>query len=402
MKFLSIILLAFTMTVKGQTHWQFSKDTVIQWSLINSDEFNGSQIDREKWYIGFPWGKALMSQLNYVVEYNFDFQSGYLNFITRPLDSLIELLPYEIDSNYLGNKKTILIDGNKFKFNYSTALLWSKHLYKYGYFEIKFKGVKGQGIWPAFWLYGGNPNYEIDFFELKGENEKALHVDLHCPNGCANFKEGILGYRRGWGHWITTNKKLYKNFNVIGGEWTEKHVKWYLNGQLIAIADQHIDVPMALVVGTGVATNDGPFKPGANSKTPFPNLFTVDYIRVYQLQSQLNLSKTTLIDERVASVTEIPGSFAASKAKPKLKHSPKKFTQEPIVSVSIDTVPGGFVLRVLGIQNGETVKLFFTHNEAVIDEYKVDENQEKTFRVLGLKGLSIKIEAVGHSISHRL
>ena len=85
-------------------------------------------------------------------------------------------------------------------------------------------------MWPAFWLAGGYPNEEIDVFELKGERPGKIHVDVHCPNDCDDYKTWY-GQKKSWGGWISLNEKLTEGFNVIGIEWQPTYIKYFLNTQ---------------------------------------------------------------------------------------------------------------------------------------------------------------------------
>lgn len=175
-KYYLIRFLTFTFAfsfslLKAQYLWQVFADSVVQWQYKDGDEFNGP-INEEKWRIGFPWGTKIFTQKTFVSRNNLEHTNGNLSFVLKRVDTIIQLSSNEIDTASLRRNKITLLPGNQLGFNYSGALLWSRNPYRYGYFELKFKGVTGDGVWPAFWLYGGNPNYEIDFFELKGKKKK--------------------------------------------------------------------------------------------------------------------------------------------------------------------------------------------------------------------------------------
>ena len=76
------------------------------------------------------------------------------------------------------------------------SALLSKKQFKYGYFECRAKAPSGRGFWPGFWLYGGHPNDEIDFMEMKGEKSKHAHVDVHCPDNCDKVPKNWIGFKK--------------------------------------------------------------------------------------------------------------------------------------------------------------------------------------------------------------
>jgi len=330
---------------KPQYLFQVYPDSVVKWNYYFGDEFDQENIDYEKWFASFPWGRPLYSQDIIYLPENIKFSEGNLVFLLDKKDGLYNLNPWEVDSNYLKQNNIPFNSANTYGFKYTGGLLWSKQNFKYGYFEIKFKAPVGQGIWPAFWLFGGNPNYEIDFFELKGEKKRSLHVDVHCPDKCANFKQGPFGYRKGWGHWIETKKELADSFNIVSGEWTEKDIKFYLNGELIAYYNRSFDIEMGLTLGTGIAKDGKAFKPGPNSKTPFPNEFQVDYVRVWK--SERDDLKKNANTEKLFVKDISPGKkiSANAKASKKLKYFNKdKKKEKDVITVSVLPLKGKKVL----------------------------------------------------------
>lgn len=379
MKNIIFLFLLVTNFLSAQIMWQIKKDTVVKWSYYDGDEFNHLTVNHNKWNTSFPWSRSVLSQDIYYLESNIKLQNGNVQFVLEKKDTLFGLHAWEIDTNFLKKKNIKLIDGNKFPYKYTGGLIYSKKDYKYGYFEIKFRAPVGQGIWPAFWMYAGKPNNEIDFFELKGEKENELHVDIHCPSGCSNYKEGVMGYRRPWGHWQKTTNKLKDGFNIIAGEWTKDYLKWYLNGELIAYSDHSFDLAMGLTAGTGIAKDGEAFKPGPNSKTPFPNYFNVDYIRVYKSDTLPNYNeiKNNLIPAIVPNIDSL-NDFKVSKARKKLKNNKnKKIKNAYVLTLSLMQInENSLVLRVLGLCKNQKIHVKFLNDNQIFQELIVNSNSE--------------------------
>ncbi len=345
-----------THSLWSQYLWQIYPDTVIKWNYYNGDEFNKKEVDQNKWIRNLPWSRAVLSQDIYYLDSNVAVNNGNVQFYLKQESKLFSLQPWEMDSTFLQKNKAKLIDGDKFPFKYTGGLLWSKQQYKYGYFEIKFKAATGQGIWPAFWLYGGNPNNEIDFMELKGEKEVSVHVDIHCKDGCSNYITGWFGYRKAFGHWVKVKEPLNEGYNIISGEWTPNYIKWFLNGILIAYSKQSINISMNLTAGTGIAKNGGAFKPGPNLKTPFPNEFDVDYIRVYKTDTIPNYNeiKTSMSDSLFANnlSTDL---LNAPKNNLKLKGGVNHKLYKNLITFSIMQVSKNALnVRILGVTQTDT------------------------------------------------
>jgi beta-glucanase (GH16 family) len=376
-----ILLLVLSSNLNAQFLWQIYPDKIIKWNYYDGDEFNKQKVDKDKWLTSLPWSHAVLSQDIYYLESNISFSQGRVQFILKKEDNWFPLQNWEMDTVLFKRRKIKLQEGNKFPFKYTGGLLYTKRDYKYGYFEIKFRAPEGQGIWPAFWLYGAKPNNEIDFFELKGEKESELHLDIHCPKGCANYKEGPFGYRRGWGQWVKTTQKLKEGYNVMAGEWTPNYIKWFLNGELIGYSNHAFDLGMGLTAGTGIAKNGEAFKPGPNKKTPFPNYFNVDYIRVYKSDTLPNYKEIknnlALTNDSAFDKTQI--NFKARKNKSNLKNNPdKKVKQQNVITFSIIQITANSLsVRVLGTSKGDSIVIKINNSKGeLIKELSALENIE--------------------------
>jgi len=163
----------------------------------------------------------------------------------------------------------------------TSGWIQTKKKFKYGLFEIRFKLPEGRGLWPAFWLYGGNPNEEFDIFEYKGETPNNIHIDMHCPgNECDNF-----------GGWVTASGNFSDSYNVMMGEWGPNAAFWYLNGQEFAIWLGNLDYQEKVIANLAIANDNGPFSTGPDNTTPFPSIFEIDYIRMWtRLDCEQNIT----------------------------------------------------------------------------------------------------------------
>lgn len=380
----SLFLISFLfllLTVKAQFLWQVYPDKIVKWNYFDGDEFNNEKVNTEKWHTHLPWSRAVISQDIYYKDENITFKNGNIQFALIKEDNYFPIQPAEIDTVAFKKEKIKLDNQKRFPFKYTGGLIYSKKDYKYGYFEIKFKAPEGQGIWPAFWLYGAKPNNEIDFFELKGEREDELHVDIHCPDGCGNYKEGPFGYRKSWGHWVKVDQKLKDGYNVIAGEWTKEYIKWYLNGILIAYSNHSFDLGMSLTAGTGIGKDHHAFSPGPNKNTPFPNIFNVDYIRVYKTDSLVNYSiiKNNLALTNDTLIEKTVNDHLAKKANKKLKNNPdKKVKAEDLITFSVMQIASRVIsFRANGLNDNSKLKIKIKNSSGqIIRELEFFKNSE--------------------------
>lgn len=288
-----IVLLMIINNARSQpeTMWQLLQNgDIIRWAYSGGDEFNGTSLDESKWLNSYPWGRNYSGTCyqEYMTDgQNFQFDNGILKLIAKKEDVYARGVPYESD-NFL------LQDGqaNLRWWHYTSGMVFSKRKYKYGLFEIRFKLPAGKGLWPAFWLFGGNPNEEFDIFEYKGETPNKIHYDMHCPgNECNNF-----------GGWVTATGNFSDGFNTMMGEWGPNAAFWYLNGQEFAIWLGNLDFQANIIANLGIA-NEAPcaFNPGPDNSTPFPAVFEIDYIRVW---TRLECDQTITISNYNQTLTD--------------------------------------------------------------------------------------------------
>ncbi len=274
------ILIIISLSIDAQVMWQIRTDTVQKWFYQDGDEFNHQIIDESKWRFGMPWGNVLINQDLAYQRNNIIINNGIASFIAKKENISVPINEWEINNEYLEKNHKKVIDG-MYNVNYTAGMLSSRKKFKYGYFELRFKSNNEKGIWPAFWLFGGNPNEEIDFFELKGERKNQIHIDVHCPKGCEDYKGGFLHLMKNWGAWITTTQNLSSQWNIISGEWQPGFVKFFLNGQPIGFFEGDFKTEQNLLINTCVAKDGEAFNPGPDKTTKWPNVFDVDYVRIW-------------------------------------------------------------------------------------------------------------------------
>lgn len=280
----SIIISKFGIS---QVMWQLKSNTSVKWYLQENDEFNEEGLNSNMWRYGYPWGNYVYNlDLLYKSE-NIVFENGVADFKTQKLNTPEPIINENIDANYLKTKNKLPNDKGEFTYNYSGAAISSVKEYKYGYFEMRFKPNSEKGIWPAFWLFGGKPSEEIDFYEGKGERLNQLHLDVHCKNGCDDFKGGFLNLKKNWGAWVKTEDGFANNWNIISGEWQPNYITFFLNGQPIGYYKGNFSSTKNLFVNSAVAKNNEAFKPGPNEKTKFPNSVLIDYVRIWSLEDTI-------------------------------------------------------------------------------------------------------------------
>ena len=276
---------SFVTSAQG-TIEQETVDNSSDWTLVWSDEFDGTELDTTKWthdtgngfvgadgtYVG-GWGN---NELQTYQEGNVSVDGEHLILQAREEEVTDDYGTYDYTSGKITTR--------------------GKFSQKYGRFEARMKLPEGQGYWPAFWMmpeddvYGGwAASGEIDIMENAGVNLDhiggAIHYGGQWPNNTYTAKDYHFPADRN----IT-------DFNVYAVEWEPGEIRWYVNDELYqtlnnwsttsdgnpakfsypAPFDQEFFLILNLAIG-------GWYGGGPNESTPIPGEVLVDYVRAYEL-----------------------------------------------------------------------------------------------------------------------
>ncbi|WP_246055333.1 carbohydrate binding domain-containing protein [Pseudalkalibacillus caeni] len=271
---------------------QTVKQNKSEWSLVWSDEFNGDEIDRNKW--NFDIGNWITDEEGNGIT------PGWGNnekeyYTDSNENAFIE------DGNLIIKAKKEQVTDKFGTYEYTSARMKTKDLFskKYGRFEIKAKLPVGQGLWPAIWMLPEEDKYgawaasgEIDIMEAWGSKPDRVAGTIHYgeswPSNKYSGKEYELPKNRGIDNWHT-----------YALEWEPGEIRWYVDGELYqtqndwyskgkdnaanysypAPFDQEFHLLMNLAVG-------GWFDGDPDESTGFPAQMKIDYVRVYDLKKR--------------------------------------------------------------------------------------------------------------------
>lgn len=249
-----------------------------EWTLLWSDEFDGAAgtpIDTTKWTAeigGHGFGNNEWEYYTDRVENASLDGDGNLAIVARQ-ETLPDTTCHYGTCLYTSAR---LITNDKFEFTY-------------GRVEARIKLPFGQGIWPAFWMLGGNfetvgwPNSgELDIMEYIGREPNTIYGTVHGP--------GYSG-ANGIGSSVRSDTPYADDFHVYAVEWDEDAIRWYVDGELyhmLTPADVRgnpwvFDHDFFILLNLAVGGN----WPGyPDETTQFPQTMLVDYVRVYQLAGE--------------------------------------------------------------------------------------------------------------------
>ena len=338
-KLLFILISLITTNSFAQRMWQINKDTVINWYYQDGDEFNDATLNTEKWGYQFGWARSIYGnkeQQYYTDGNNHILKDGKLHLYAKREKITAKLIDYlpPTDSIKVNNK---FYNFNLQEFNYTSGMLQSKKGFQYGFFEIKCKIPKEKGFWPAFWLYGGTPNEEIDWIESKTEKPNKIHVGRHSKIRNENkFRAGWHIKKKWWGDWLKFKGNLNEDYNIISGEWNPEYIKYYLNGECIAYTKLKMPESKNLVANLAVPSNNGSFKPGPDTSIKRSEDMIIDYIRVWTNDPSKQLS-TSRNDESSKKFHSPHSSLAKStlKSKSKMHYGGKKIHENEGLFVTL-------------------------------------------------------------------
>lgn len=403
----TFLLSFFIVQLNAQIMWQFDKDSLITWYYQDGDEFNEQTINTDQWSDWYGWARSISSnkeQQYYTHFKNHFLQDGKLILTAKRQDITARYVDWRSDTDTIKNDGRI--DGlNKRNFTYSAGMIQSKKDYQYGFFEIKFKIPKEKGFWPAFWLYGATPNEEIDWMELKTEKPNKIHVGRHCQERKDNYiKIGLQ--KKVWGDWVKFDGSLTEGYNIISGVWTANYLKYYLNGECIAITYVDMKHPKKLVANIAVSSAKGSFPPAPREDFKDSVNFEIDYIRVWD-RSNYAMKRTApkkyTSKEPVIGVTEIETSTLVSKSK--LHYGKKEIHKNEGFFVTLMPQVGTkYQLSVLGKNIPKDAEATLTdENGKVISQFNLKYGIT-TLDLLPFQGsvLKLKLEAFGKEAGHEI
>lgn len=155
---------------------------------------------------------------------------------------------------------------------YSSGIVTTRGSFRqtYGYFEIRARLPKGQGLWPAFWLLpadGGWPP-EIDVVEVLGHDQATVYTTVHSK----------LQPKRGEGVPIA-DPAAFHRYGVL---WLPERIDFFVDGvkRFTTPTPPDAHKPMYMLANLAV----GGFWAGdPDAQTAFPARMDVDYIRAWAL-----------------------------------------------------------------------------------------------------------------------
>ena len=242
------------------------------YTLVWSDEFNGSSISTVNWVHeigdGTDYGLPVGWGNNELQLYTNASQNSYLEDISDDNAALVIEATESAPGEYHSAKLT-------------TSGLRS---FRYGKIDARIKLPTAQGMWPAFWMLGDNFSTlgwpgcgEIDILELVGFEPNTIRGNLH-------YVDSDQRYASAEGDPAIIAESFSEDYHQFGMEWTPNEITYLLDDvvyKTVSIDNEgmkEFDRSFYLILNIAVGGN-WPGSPDAS--TVFPQKMYVDYIRYY-------------------------------------------------------------------------------------------------------------------------
>lgn len=269
------------------------------WVLVFEDDFEGNHLNKDVWYTCEDgWDRVHGAELQYYKDDNIFIQDGILHLEAREEPGMYEYWDFHEDG-------TPFLTSDFFQ--YTSGWIQTKKSFLYGKIEVKCRIPSGQGLWPAFWLFGNG--YELDIFEFQGQNPFTCYFDVHNWMNENHFQcSGRYD-----------NQDAYSDdYHIYSVEWDEFYLIYRIDGEIKRKLSRYTDMqgrlidncndlqhshrvwdrlffprkPMSIILNLAISSGD--FGNPPNSSTIFPSSLDIDYIKVYKRN---NLHRQVTINE---------------------------------------------------------------------------------------------------------
>lgn len=209
LKTLLSLTVALTLTPSCIKNKSIDSCPIPGYTLVWNDEFNGKEINMDKWV----------------------YQEAKSGWVNHELQTYVSgKTPNGIPTAYQKKGKLYITAVPENGKVYSARLYGNRNTgFTYGYVEARIKLPKGKGTWPAFWMMpvkrtnGWPKDGEIDIMEEVGVDAGRVSSSIHCA---------------AYNHPKKTQKthELYRetaesDFHVYALEWTADYIRTYVDGE---------------------------------------------------------------------------------------------------------------------------------------------------------------------------
>lgn len=255
-----------------------------EWTMVFSDEFNDTTLNKELWLTYFPYTHDGSDQCAFCRTHG-DENQVFLdrNIVIR--DGILNIVAKREKAEWMGEHR-----------NFTSGMIHARKPYGHGRYEVRSKLPAGEGFWPGIWTFG-QISAEVDLMEAGMQNPKRFHTSVH------NWLIKKMKHKR-----INVGVDLSEDFHVYAMEWDTNSIRFFFDDMQVwelcrystrrgnnprncnVRKDRFIQQPvfppddekLFLIIGMGIGNETTPFTGTPKETTVFPNQLQVDYIRIYE------------------------------------------------------------------------------------------------------------------------
>lgn len=242
--------------------------------LTFNDEFNGSTA--AYWTGHGKGGVWATSYSPHLDDSRTNSANGELQYYLDPgMEGLPDPFTVEngtltIHASQLDSDQQVLADG----LAYGSGMLSTEMSFATdsGYVEMSADIPDQTGFWSAFWMMpaDGDWSSEIDIFEYLGATSDTVHTNL--------WDDGVPDAMQ------FSGAEVGDGFHTYGLFWDETIIRWTLDGETIRESANTVQEDMFLIINLSV----GGWASDPDDSTDFSDGLSIDYVRVYELESDPN------------------------------------------------------------------------------------------------------------------
>ncbi len=257
----------------GRDHTEPPEDGLFGWALVWADEFDGAVIDQGSWT-----PEVMPDPFNEELQYYTDRVDGQPGANAWLEDGVLVIEARREDFEHRQYTSARLITKGKREF-------------LYGRFEARIRQPGEVGMWPAFWLLGGNIDAvgwprcgEFDIMEGKGRLPDWTSGAIHRGPDPGSNRITVAEYRLPSG-------SFHDDFHVFAVEWSAERIRWYVDGVLFQTVEKPpgeapaywpFDEGHSFFIILNLAVGGWFDTPHLPPEDLSPQRLSVDYVRVYR------------------------------------------------------------------------------------------------------------------------
>lgn len=163
---------------------------------------------------------------------------------------------------------------------YSTGLLTTEMSFHFqtGYVEVRADVPDEMGFWSSFWMLPSDGVWtsEIDLYEILGRDPGNVHTNLWDDQQPDEMPIGGFDPTNG--------------YHTYGLLWTDTEITWTIDGQVVRTESNFIYEDMYILLSLAL----GGWAGDPDGTTDYGDGYSIDYVRVYELESNPNRNEAIL------------------------------------------------------------------------------------------------------------